>query len=78
MSTVYHFPGAPAPIYHPLSVWFQSVLYLLISPRSDGRPGPGTKARAKAACLSLILSTICSSGYITRQRMTQLQVMSRL
>ena len=40
MSPAYHFPGTDAPIYHPLSVWFQSVLYLLISPQE------GEQARA--------------------------------
>lgn len=78
VSTVYHFPGTDAPIHHPLSVWFQSVLYLLISPRRAGRPGPGTKAHRKAACLSLILSTICFSGNITHRKTSQLQVMRLL
>lgn len=54
VSTAYHFPGTDAPIHHPLSVWFQSVLYLLISPRRESGPRPGTKVCRKAACLSVI------------------------
>lgn len=41
VSTAYHFPETDAPIHHPFSVWFQSVLYLLISPRRDSGPVPG-------------------------------------
>lgn len=66
VSTVYHFPGTDAPIHHPFSVWFQSVLYLLISPRRDSGPGPGrNRAERPPVYLWFYQQSVSSSGNIT-------------